>query len=62
MWIELPPYFEVSKKDKLTKVINYFDLYPLKGIKSLDYNCFKEVYLLICDKKHLTDAPREKMD
>lgn len=40
-------YIHVEAKDKLNKVIDYFDKYPLMGVKSLDYQDFKTVYSLI---------------
>ena len=32
------------------KVIHYFDKYPLMGVKSLDYQDFKTIYLMILNK------------
>jgi hypothetical protein len=52
-------YFSVEAMDKLDKVIYYFDKYPLMGVKSLDYQDFKTIYLMILNKDHLTDLGRD---
>jgi hypothetical protein len=52
-------YFSVETMDKLDKVIHYFDKYPLMGVKSLDYQDFKTIYLMILNKDHLTDLGRD---
>ena len=54
-------YFSVETMDKLDKVIHYFDKYPLMGVKSLDYQDFKTIYLMILNKDHLTDLGRERI-
>ena len=54
-------YLSVESTDKLSKVIKYFDKYPLMGVKSLDYKDFKTIYLMILNKDHLTDLGREKI-
>lgn len=54
-------YIHVESKDKLNKVITYFDKYPLMGVKSLDYQDFKTVYSMILTKDHLSDSGREKI-
>jgi len=51
-------YFSVESKDKLTKVIEYFDKYPLMGIKFLDYKIFKIIFTMILNKDHLTNLGR----
>jgi hypothetical protein len=49
-------YFVVTNfKDILEKIIPFFDEYPIKGIKALDYSDFKEVANLIQNKEHLTE-------
>lgn len=52
-------YIHVESKDKLDKVISYFDKYPLMGIKGLDYQDFKTVYFMILAKDHLSDSGRD---
>lgn len=54
-------YFEISNMDKLDKLLTYFQLYSLKGVKSLDCSCFKEVYGLMKKKEHLTDLGRKRI-
>jgi hypothetical protein len=54
-------YFHVESKDKLSKVINYFDRYSLMGVKGLDYQNFKTIYSTILTKDHLTDSGREEI-
>lgn len=36
------------------KIIPFFDKYPIQGIKSLDFEDFKKVCLIVKSKKHLT--------
>lgn len=36
------------------KIIPFFDKYPILGIKSLDFEDFKKVCLIVKSKKHLT--------
>ena len=36
------------------KIIPFFEKYPILGIKSLDFEDFKKVYLIVKNKKHLT--------
>lgn len=52
-------YFSVEAMDKLNKVIDYFDKYSLMGVKSLDYQDFKTIYLMILNKDHLTELGRD---
>lgn len=35
-------------------IIPFFDLYPVLGVKKLDYNDFKNIYNIISSKNHLT--------
>ena len=35
-------------------VIPFFDLYPVLGVKKMDYNDFKNIYNIISSKDHLT--------
>lgn len=47
--------FRVSSIDEIVKVIlPHFDSYPLKTLKHADYLLFKEVALMMKEKKHLT--------
>ena len=55
-------YFVVNRlEDILIKVIPFFDLYPILGVKGLDYPCFKHVANLMKDKAHLTEKGLEKI-
>jgi hypothetical protein len=35
-------------------IIPFFDLYPVLGVKKMDYNDFKNIYNLILSQDHLT--------
>ena len=35
-------------------VIPFFDLYPVLGVKKMDYNDFKNIYNIILSKGHLS--------
>lgn len=55
-------YFVVSNfKDIIEKVIPFFDKYPILGIKSLDYICFKQIALLMQKNLHLTPEGLEEI-
>ena len=41
-------------KDIGNIVIPFFDLYPVLGIKKMDYYDFKKIYNIILSKDHLT--------
>nr|WUR10586.1 LAGLIDADG homing endonuclease [Elmerina hispida] len=41
-------------KDIGNIVIPFFDLYPVLGIKKMDYNDFKKIYNIILSKDHLS--------
>jgi hypothetical protein len=45
---------EISALSKITLLIDYFDKYPLLGLKAKSYIYWKEVYVLILAKKYLT--------
>lgn len=49
-----------SIKDLLV-IIKHFDAYPLLSQKQADYQLFKEVYLLIKNKEHLTVSGLKKI-
>ena len=40
--------------DILEKIIPFFELYPVQGLKSLDFEDFKKVCNIVKSKKHLT--------
>lgn len=44
------------------KVIKYFDMFSLQSTKYLNYLYFRKTYLLIQDKKHLTEEGLEKIE
>jgi hypothetical protein len=49
-------YYVVTKyQDILEKLIPLFDIYPIKGVKGLDYSDFKKIVFLMKDKAHLTE-------
>lgn len=49
-------YFVVTKLEDITcKVIPFFDKAPIKGVKTLDYEDFKKVGVLLTKKHHLTE-------
>ena len=41
-------------KDIGNIVIPFFDLYPILGVKKMDYNDFKNIYNIIISKGHLS--------
>lgn len=48
-------YFVVVKsQDIYGKIIPFFDKYPIKGIKALDYSDFKQITNIVHNKEHLT--------
>lgn len=52
---------EVSALNKLDNIINYFIKFPLLGVKMLDFNDCKSVYMMIKNKEHLTELGRAKI-
>ena len=54
-------YLSVESTKKLAKVIKYFSIYPLLGIKNLDYQDFTKVYNMIVKGEHLTESGRDKI-
>jgi len=49
-------YYVVTKyQDIIEKLIPLFDIYPIKGVKGLDYSDFKKIVFLMKDKAHLTE-------
>jgi len=53
--IESNEYRTAVNTTKLSKVIRYFKIYPLKTNKSIIYNNWYKIYKLVFKKKHLTD-------
>lgn len=45
-----------NNSDIITKIIPFFDQYPILGIKSLDFSDFKKVAKLIKNKEHLNKS------
>lgn len=48
-------------EDILDNVITNFDKYPLKNVKSLDYNDFKQALLIVNPKENLKFEDLEKI-
>lgn len=51
----------VSAIDKIESVIEYFNKYPLLGIKGKDFKDWEIVYNMMLSKQHLTDDGRLKI-
>jgi hypothetical protein len=51
----------VESIEKIGFLIDYFNKYPIIGVKAKDFNCWKEVYNLILTKEHLTEQGRLKI-
>lgn len=51
----------VQSIEKIGFLIDYFNKYPLIGVKAKDFNCWEEVYNLIFTKEHLTEQGRLKI-
>jgi hypothetical protein len=47
-------FYVSSFKDIMNIIIPFFDKYPLRGIKILDYKDFYKVALLMKKKQHIT--------
>jgi hypothetical protein len=43
----------VQSIDKLESLVNYFNNYPLLGVKAKDFKCWEIVYNMIVSKNHL---------
>ena len=46
----------VTGINKLEIIVNYFNQYPLLGVKGKDFKYWEIVYHMILSKEHLTDA------
>ena len=53
--------YRVRSIKNILVVIKYFDTYTLLSKKQADFQLFKEVYLLIKNKEHLTVSGLEKI-
>lgn len=53
--------FRVSSLEELQVIINHFDSYPLISAKYCDYLLFKQCYILIKNKEHLTQEGFERL-
>ena len=60
---ELAELFSVSvtRLDKLKPIVDYFNKYPLLGIKGKDFQDWVVVYHMLVSKEHLTEAGRLKI-
>ena len=47
-------YVVSNISDNMGKIIPFFDKYPIVGVKYKSYEDFKQVALIVKDKKHLT--------
>lgn len=47
--------------NNLTVIVNYFNTYPLLGVKGKDFKHWEVVYYMIISKEHLTEAGRLKI-
>jgi group I intron endonuclease len=55
-------FFRVEKfSDIITKIIPFFNKYPIEGVKSKDFQDWCRVALLVKDKKHLTEEGLESI-
>ena len=54
-------YYGSTSFGSAKKVINYFDHYHLQSTKHINYLKWRKVYLLIQDKKHLTELGLNKI-
>lgn len=52
----------VTSLDKIEPVIDYFNKYPILGVKGLDFKDWEVVYYMIKSKEHLTESGRLKIE
>jgi LAGLIDADG endonuclease len=52
---------EIAALSKIENLINYFNKYPLLGVKLLDFKDWNLVYRMIKNKEHLTESGRLKI-
>ena len=51
----------VTGINNLEFIVNYFNKYPLIGVKRKDFKHWEVVYHMIVSKEHLTEAGRLKI-
>ena len=51
----------ISSIIKLEFIIDYFNRYPLLGVKGKDFKHWEKVYYMICSKEHLSEEGRLKI-
>lgn len=51
----------ISSIIKLEFIIDYFNKYPLLGVKGKDFKHWEKVYYMICSKEHLSEEGRLKI-
>lgn len=51
----------ITSLDKLSKIINYFNNFPLLGIIGKDINDLEKIYYMMKAGKHLTDSGKKKI-
>ncbi len=51
----------VTALNKISFLVNYFNKYPLKGIKGQDFKDWEIIYNMMINKEHLTNEGREKI-
>lgn len=51
----------VTGINNLEFIVNYFNKYPLLGVKGKDFNHWKVIYHMIVYKEHLTEAGKLKI-
>ena len=54
-------FIHMESKEKLSKVITYFDKYPLYTKKSLSYKLWKDIHNDLINKDHLDESKRREM-
>lgn len=60
-WYPHSKYKITSIKDMKDYLFPFLDQYPLQAKKAQVYKLFKEIVLMVCDKKHLSDKGFEKI-
>jgi len=60
-WYPHAKYKVMSIWDMKEHLFPFLDAYPLLAKKAKSYALFKEIVLMVCDKKHLSDAGFERI-
>jgi len=60
-WYPHAKYKVTSIWDMKENLFPFLDAYPLQAKKAKSYALFKEIVLMVCDKKHLSDAGFERI-